>query len=693
MTLELLTHQAFLVRIYFYFMVLRHTKARRVTTLICTILGMSTLLCVSAFAQNHSINESGIIGLNTAPSARMDKKGTIRLGMGTSDPHAHTFLGFQLADPIYISLRQTAELSGLEDTPDHLYPGIDFKLRLAHETRSRPEISLGMNSAFGHKNTASEYIAFSKRYNNFDFTAGMAWGQLGSAGHIKNPLRALSSHFSHDRIYDNDNPQNINDWFTGKDIGFFGGVEYFTPWNGLSLKADYGANEYKNTRISDFNRPKPWSVGVNYQPWEQMDLSAAILGGEKIMARLSIQDNIESWPQKKYKSHDKPFFLDRFFQSSTKHDPHYLALKDFSPTVQQIANRAREAQYTDITSKKIILAHKGLRGPSVDVLISDITQEKRSPEEIWRNTSVTTGKDLRPIRKKILSNGENSAGFFRFILDNRISLSEEDTGPLYRSSAIVDYEKPMWFGLRRGGQFKVNLADDLSRLRTYRPQNISGHVTRSDEDDFAAQRFSVDKLYLSWLRNVTPNTYFSFTAGYLEEMYSGLGGEVLYRPFGKTYAIGTEMWGVKKRDPFSKMNLGSNGKERTTGHVNLYYEIPNTMMTAYGNIGRYLDGDVGTTLGFQSTFKNGAKLDSFITATDESDTDIFGGESHLYGGLRLHLPIGNTPYIPRGSEIRLTATPFARDKGQMLEHPLPLYDVTEPLSSRQIYQNWPNLLD
>lgn len=251
----------------------------------------------------------------------------------------------------------------------------------------------------------------------------------------------------------------------------------------------------------------------------------------------------------------------------------------------------------------------------------------------------------------------------------------------------------MWYGLRRGGQFKVNVADNLSRLRAYRPQNVNGHEVRSDEDDFAAQRFSVDQLYLSWLRNVTPNTYFALTAGYLEEMYAGFGGEILYRPFGKTYAVGAELWEAKKRDPFSELNLGTNGQERTTGHINLYYEVPNTMMTAYSNIGRYLDGDFGTTLGFQSTFKNGAKLDSFITATDESDLDIFGGESHLYGGLRLHLPIGNAPYVPRGSEIRLTAAPFARDKGQMLDHPLPLYEATEPLSSRQIYQNWSNLLD
>ena len=36
--------------------------------------------------------------------------------------------------------------------------------------------------------------------------------------------------------------------------------------------------------------------------------------------------------------------------------------------------------------------------------------------------------------------------------------------------------------------------------------------------------------------------------GYLEEMYGGIGGEVLYRPFNKRYALGLVAHKVKQRE-------------------------------------------------------------------------------------------------------------------------------------------------
>ena len=215
-----------------------------------------------------STNLMGTLGLNTIPSARMDNKGTARIGVSTTDPYLHSFIGFQLAEPLYVNIRQSAEISGLNDSARRLYPGIDFKLRLMEETHRRPEISFGINSAFGHKRFSSEYFVFSKRINNFDLTGGLAWGQLAGKGHIKNPFHAFSSHFEQDRDYTSNISQNYNDWFTGKKIGFFGGVEYFTPLKGLSLKADWNAQDYstENQTITNFKSPDPWSISLNYKP-------------------------------------------------------------------------------------------------------------------------------------------------------------------------------------------------------------------------------------------------------------------------------------------------------------------------------------------------------------------------------------------------------------------------------------------
>jgi len=245
-----------------------------------------------------STNLTGVVGLNTVPTARMDEAGTMRLGVSATDPHIHSFIGFQIAKPLYLNVRNTAEVSDIRSEPDDFYPGLDVKLRLVEETATRPAVVIGMDSAIGRKRMASEYIALSKRFNNFDITGGLAVGRLGSAGHIKNPLASISSHFDKERDYNSIVMQDANDWFTGQDAGFFGGIEYYTPIDKLSLKLDYGAVDYIGEQITDsgFDPPSPWAISLNYKPWEQIDLSAGIIGGQKIMARLSIQDQLFDLP-------------------------------------------------------------------------------------------------------------------------------------------------------------------------------------------------------------------------------------------------------------------------------------------------------------------------------------------------------------------------------------------------------------
>jgi hypothetical protein len=636
---------------------------------------------------------TGTLGLNTIPSARMDEKGTIRLGASTSDPYVHTYMGFQLADSLYISLRQTGEISSIRQKPDHLYPGLDLKIRLFEETATRPAVAIGFESAYGHKRMGSEYLTLSKRFKNIDVTGGIAWGRLGSAGHIHNPLASLNSHFDKRRQYNLEQAQDIRDWFTGQDIGFFGGVEYFTPLKGLSFKAEYGANDYIGERrnIAGFDAPPPWSVALNYQPWEQIDLTAGIIGGEKVMARLSIQDQLFDWPGRPHERQAPPVIAPSR-DISNSHD-NSLALGSYQSPALQIGHKTRHViNGMDGGDEKIHLnlTHKGLRGPSVTLIKHDVEQavlyHHGSAEEIWQDTDIAKSKNAF----WDLKNKSKSGFDFRFILDTKLNITQIDTGPLYRTALLVDGEKTWPFGFISGARARVNIHDNLHKLRGFKIPPLL--TTRSDEDNFADQRFAIDRLYLGWLHSINGNVHLAATAGYLEEMFTGAGGEILYRPFGKRFAIGAEGWRVYKRNPFSRLNKEFSTKGKTTGHINLYYELPNQMTTIFARAGKYLKEDIGATAGVKTTFDNGTSLEGFVTSTREYDFDLFGNSTNLYGGIKLSLPLGNIPYIPDGSEVRFATGPFARDTGQILDHPLPLYEVTEPISYRQLSRSWTDLL-
>lgn len=670
----------------------------------------------------------GPIGLNTVPSARMDPVGTIRAEVSTLDPYLQGMVSFQPADWMNVTLRQTAEISGLNSEADRLYPGIDLKLRLMEESKYNPELSLGIMSAFGHKRMAGEYLALSKRYRDFDFTAGLGWGRYGSSGTFDNPLNILGNHFDDSRPLDGEMPSGPEEWFTGRQVGLFGGVEYFTPLDGLSLKLDWGADRYLAEKTAmDFNVPSPWSVGVNYAPTPWMDMGAAVVGGDKIMATLSLKSLIQKWPGRSDKKSEtpplRPHRTDQVLPAQMAFD----AAKYSAMMVHDIRRNARSvwarfeadpdrsmpaqighaarhmANHAGADIEEILITPEvyTLHGPPVRIMRRDLEQavirHQGSPQEMWRKAGLNApvpadlrdGPDVHahgPAARRMALNN------VRFILDLQTSLSEEDSGILYRTSGIVDFTMRFWGRWMGNIGLRVNGPDNLSQLDLIRPQSIL--PVRSNVQRFAAQRVSIDRLYEAYLRSSPDGNWHGMAAmGYVEEMYAGYGGEVLYRPHGKTWALGAEAWYALKRDPETFLGLGLNGDHLISGHLKTWYEIPQTDLTIGFKAGRYLAEDIGGTLSLTKSMENGMKFEAFVTATDAADFDLFGGTTHVYSGIKFTMPIGNVPGLPRGSHIRARSEPMGRDAGQSIDNPLPLYDLTDAFSYRNLARDWADVVE
>lgn len=687
--------------------------------LLIAILLISTIANHARSAeQNYSPAVSGTIGLNTVPSARMDESGTISAGISTLDPYAHSFLGFQIAEPLYVGIRQTAEISDIFDDANRLYPGLDFKLRLLKESAYAPEIAIGAASAIGHRRSAGEYIALSKRYHDLDFTAGLGWGRFGSAGHFDNPLKALHSHFGKARPLDGEMPNEPADWFTGEKIGLFGGIEYFTPIDSLSFKFDIGADRYiAESKAFGFNAPAPWSLGLNYQPYEWMNAGLALQGGNKLMGRLTFKGRPASWPftsssakssepLKPYRpqttsitdmrlSSEKDGLILRDIQAS-KHSaiarlelsPYRTGPSQFGQAIHHMANHAGENLEEFILEPRIY----GLRGPKIKLMRRDfenaLARNQGSAEEIWANAEFITDQNTRPeLAKSPLMKAHFKPKSIRFILDNQIGLSEEDSGTLYRTSFITAFKGPTLFNmLHTGTSWRWNIKHNLDKIGELRPRKLL--PVRSNVDQFADNGIALDRLYTALTHSFTPELHMMGAAGYLEEMYAGAGGEILYRPFGKRFGISLETWLAFKRDPFQPLAEGLNGDSLLTGHIKGWYELPGSNLTLHAKAGRYLAEDLGATLSLSKTFKNGSKLESYVTISDTADFDLFGGTTHADHGIRLTLPLGSLPHVPDGSEIRIKTAPFGRDIGQSLDAPMKLYELTEHFSYRHITENW-----
>ncbi|MBI1301699.1 MAG: hypothetical protein GC137_08590 [Alphaproteobacteria bacterium] len=701
----------------------KHINHCFIVVLTSCALDMVTAAPLSAnTAPRYSPAATGFLGLNTIPSARMDTAGTVRIGVSTLDPYLHGYVGIQLTKSVAFTLRQSAEISGITDDPDRFYPGLDLKIRILKEDQYRPEISIGAQSAIGDRHPAGEYLALSKRYGNFDFTAGLGWGRFGTAHHFQNPLSALSGHFNRDRDLNSDQTNTPNDWFTGQEIGVFAGFEYFLPYDGLSIKVDYGADRYSGemSRL-DFERPAPWGIGLSYtHPNGFFSGDIGTQGGDKVMARLSLQTSPEELPfgHRKYDEakilREKPSISlspDEIRVAVEKegiklfhiysHEKTVYATVELSPAApapQQIGRAARYiANYSghDIESIVVTPHHRNMHGHSVEILRTDVEKAMdnygSSSSEIWKNTTFAVAGEKDGFTDYLLpKRGINKPNTTAFALhvENTFSLSEEDSGVLARNSIIAEAQTTPFLGFIFGGALRLNTISNLDQ-----ETRVFGATPFDETQDFAETPITIENAYIAYTHSFTPELHAKAQAGYLEEQYLGGGAEILYRPHGSRFAVGAEGWLVSPRQANTILNAGTiDGLTTFSGHVNGWYDLPMHDATLYTSAGRFVAGDGGITIGLKKGFQNGATLKGEITLSRDADLDIFGGETNTVHRVAVTVPIGNLPYITEGSTIRTIFAPFDQKIGRQVRPPVNLYTSTERFSFNHMASHWHDFL-
>ncbi|CPR21741.1 YjbH domain-containing protein [Brenneria goodwinii] len=228
-----------------------------------------------------------------------------------------------------------------------------------------------------------------------------------------------------------------------------------------------------------------------------------------------------------------------------------------------------------------------------------------------------------------------------------------------------------------GGTASLNLLDNYDKFNYTAPPadgaalprvrtRIREYVTSSD--------LMLTNLQLTRMDNPAPDWYSQVYGGYLEMMYAGVGSEVLYRPYGQSWALGMDVNYVKQRDWDNMMKTAD--YDVVTGHLTAYWELPFVEgAVAKVSVGRYLAGDKGVTLDLSRRFDSGIVAGAFATKTDVSSSEY--GEGSFTKGFYISIPFDlmlSEPTVKRGS---VGWVPLTRDGGQMLQRRTSLYGVTD----------------
>lgn len=666
-----------------------------------------------------SLSDWGGIGLLQVPTARMAPDGSMSGGLtALGDLHRHFAISAQPLPWLEVTARNSAYPGyyGLSE------PGLDLKLRLRREDEHGPAIVVGGRDVTGSGldlpgkgRFAGEYIALSRRWWDLDLTLGMGWGTLGEAGQLRNPLRILGGRFRRDRDPSAwPTTRGPRAWFGGERVALFGGAEWHTPIDGLSLKLESSGDRFRAQRQDEpgFDPGSRYSIGLSWRPASWADLGAAYEQGRRLMLRLSIR--FDPAVDADQPNRPPPAIGPRpSAGSALSADAIALVARSRGlpvrsaridgematlwldpagggrmPLGREVGDTARllaDLAPPQVERLRIVTGAAGLDTAAVTLLRRDLERaadHRGSAEEIWHTTQLASAAEPPPDWRPRLDLSTRLVATF--------DLAELGTTLAQRTHTDVMLRAEPLRGLVLGGGLRINAPSDLELLDTNALP--AAQPVRSDLPRYADRPLAFDHAYGAWLARPVEGLTTRLSAGHLEEMYGGYGAEALVQPLAARWALGLDLNQVWKRRPDSLIGF-DRGDARGTGHASFYWESPGADTTTALRVGRYLGGDWGGTVEVMRRFDGGIGLTAHATWTEGPDgaQSRFGGR--MDWGLALVVPIAASGWLPVGGTVETAVRTLGRDAGQRLQQPLPLYDLRVPGGVGRLTGTWSRLLN
>lgn len=264
--------------------------------LCCSTLFYSGVLQAQDVEKNTStVSTFGGIGLMEMRNARFSDDGRLSIGAGLIGGSKNYYANWQATPWLETTLRFT----DYNDDGIGIDKGVDVKLRLLEEGKIRPSFAIGLQDFLGDGLLSGEYLVASKKIWNFDVTAGLGFGNLASRARIGNFAKIFGNNFD-TRSFDNPNSEKLRfgNYFSGDKMGFFWGIEYRTPINGLTAKVEYStADKAQLNGFQDYNSRTAFNFGLNYKIKSWIELNGGLLHGNQFSLNITFKNNLHK-PQK-----------------------------------------------------------------------------------------------------------------------------------------------------------------------------------------------------------------------------------------------------------------------------------------------------------------------------------------------------------------------------------------------------------
>ena len=524
----------------------------------------STTLADTQLRVTPSQMVQGGNGLIQTPTARIREEGGMAINYTDNGEYRFWSVNIQLYDWMEATARYTDVRTRLYSQVDSFSgdqtlkdKGLDVKFRLWEESYYLPDISVGFRDFGGTGFFESEYVNASKSVGPFDFHLGVGWGYLGTADDITNPFCEVKDSFCErpGGFSGRGGKVDYDQFFKGT-TAFFGGVEYQTPWEPLTLKLEFEGNDYSRDRAGRLEQDSRWNVGAVYR-YKDFDFSLNYQRGNTIGFGVTYRFNMNTASQIKFdddprnlmgrnapsdvKDVNKSRLYNDLYNSGgfilsdaeIKEDSAtfygtQVKYRDQDEAIERVGRVAASELPDSVKTYHMVDNRGGL--PMVDTQIDAEAFISAARYESVDADITETYVRTSPSKEVLEAyDPENTSGLFYsadFFFTQ--SFGNPEDFYLYQTGLLLNGGYAFNENFSVMSSARVTLLDNFDKFNyLVDGEDVSLPRVRTRVREYVSENdVWLDTAFLHYKDNVAEDTYFQAYAGYLETMFAGVGGSI-----------------------------------------------------------------------------------------------------------------------------------------------------------------------
>lgn len=666
-----------------------------------------------------SSSDWGVVGLLQTPTARMRQAGSYSATFSRTSPYSRYSFMLQPFDWMEAGFRYnnlTNRRFGVSTTNlDQSFKdkNFDVKFRLLQESAHLPELSVGFRDVAGTGLFSGEYVVGSKRVGAVDFSLGVGWGSLGAGGGISNPFKVIGDSFENrpGSTVGLGGTVDTNTFFKGP-AALFGGAQVQLPWEDWVLKLEVEGNDYQSEPFgNNLEQSTNVNVGLLHRVNDYMDFTLGYERGTEVMVALSFHEKLNTFGTPKLSDPPSPKVNEApptgpvswpAVLEELKQQTGWVATKvqGDEGELKLIIDEADAGYWQYTIDRATAVLHKHApadyawfnyeyqaKGQKISQQIVDrnlwVRQRTTLLPNAWRDMPATKQRERIKYPYQTLFDNPQSPWKTSVSAGYRQILGGPDGFILYQLSALGNVSYELTESTVASGRVRAALLDNFDKFTYTAPSNLP-RVRTFQREYATTSDFTIPNLQLTHYGKLGSDVFYTTYGGLLEDMFAGVGGELLYRPMNSTVALGLDINSVKQRD--FEQDFGLRDYQVNTGHATLYWDTGFEDILVKASVGQYLAGDKGATMDLSRVFDNGVKMGAFFTRTNVSAAEF--GEGSFDKGVYVTLPFDAFFTQSVAGTANLVFNPLTRDGGAKLSRSVELYDFTNARDPRLLtYQN------